>query len=250
MAEQIRFKNLTVRLKGRVLYENLDFSINDGDRYIFLGPNGIGKSLLLEMLFLGNSRELNERYRGLQVTGSILDAKGEDLLDPSTRRQYSYVAQGEDFYRGMTIKEICETACRGVGIDLNENKFDSLLDAFGIADKKNQKIKNNVSFGEGKIVHLISRLLKLEASNVLLLDEPLNHLSFKNSKVLNELLREEIRVNPNLVIIMVSHCRAMDFTDRAMIYNIESRSIQFKSYRSYDCFTIDDSDNDSCNGSC
>ena len=87
MAEQIRFKNLTVRLKDRVLYENLDFSINDGDRYIFLGPNGIGKSLLLEMLFLGNSRELNERYRGLQVTGSILDAKGEELLDPSTRRQ-------------------------------------------------------------------------------------------------------------------------------------------------------------------
>lgn len=98
----------------------------------------------------------------------------------------------------------------------------------------------------GKIVHLISRFLKLDASNVLLLDEPLNHLSFKNSKVLNELLREEIKVNPNLVIIMVSHCRAMDFTDRAMVYNQENRSIQFKSYRSYDCFTIDDSDNDNC----
>lgn len=246
MAEQIKFENLTIRLKDRILYENLNFSISDGDRYIFLGPNGIGKTLLLEMIFLGNSRELNERYRGLQVTGGILDANGEDLLNPSTRRRYSYVAQGEDFYRGMTIKEICETACRGVGIDLNENKFDTLLDAFGIADKKNLKIKNNVSFGEGKIVHLISRLLKLDASNVLLLDEPLNHLSFKNSKVLNELLREEIKVNPNLVIIMVSHCRAMDFTDRAMVYNQENRSIQFKSYRSYDCFTIDDSDNDNC----
>lgn len=246
MAEQIKFENLTIRLKDRILYENLNFSISDGDRYIFLGPNGIGKTLLLEMIFLGNSRELNERYRGLQVTGGILDANGEDLLNPSTRRRYSYVAQGEDFYRGMTIKEICETACRGVGIDLNENKFDTLLDAFGIADKKNLKIKNNVSFGEGKIVHLISRLLKLDASNVLLLDEPLNHLSFKNSKVLNELLREEIKVNPNLVIIMVSHCRTMDFTDRAMVYNQENRSIQFKSYRSYDCFTIDDSDNDNC----
>ncbi len=243
MAEQIRFKDLTVRLKDRVLYENLDFSINDGDRYIFLGPNGIGKSLLLELIFLGNSRELNERYRGLQVSGSILDAKGEDLLDPSTRRQYSYVAQGEDFYKGMTIKEICETACRGVGIDLNENKFDSLLDLFGIVDKKNLKIKNNVSFGEGKIVHLISRLLKLEASNVLLLDEPLNHLSFKNSKVLNELLREEIKANPALIIIMVSHCKAMDFTDKAMVYNLENRDIQFKSYRSYDCFSINDLDN-------
>ncbi|MBR2812992.1 MAG: ATP-binding cassette domain-containing protein [Solobacterium sp.] len=250
MAEQIKFENFTVRLRDRILYENLNFTINDGERYIFLGPNGIGKSLLLELIFLGNSRELNERYRGLKVTGSILDSSGYDLLDPSTRRRYSYVSQVEDFYKGMTIKEICETACRGIGIDLNGDKFDSLLNAFGIADKKNLKIKNNVSFGEGKIVHLISRLLKLEATNVLLLDEPLNHLSFKNSKVLNELLREEIRVNPSLVIVMVSHCRAMDFTDKAMVYDLKNKSIQFRSYRSYDCFTIDDPGNNDCSISC
>ena len=250
MTEQIKFENLTVKLKDRILYKNLNFSINDGDRYIFLGPNGIGKSLLLELIFLGNSRELNERYRGLKVTGNILTPSGDDLLDPSTRRWYSYVSQGEDFYKGMTIKEICQTACRGVGIELNEEKFDSLLNAFGIADKKNLKIKNNVSFGEGKIVHLISRLLKLEVTNVLLLDEPLNHLSFKNSKVFNELLRKEIQLNPNLIIIMVSHCRAMDFTDKAMVYDLEKRNVQFRPFRSYDCFTIDESSNDGCSSSC
>ena len=174
------------------------------------------------------------------MTGSILDSAGNDLLDPLTRRKYSYVSQGEDFYNGKTVKEVCETACRGVGIDLDEDKFNRLLNAFGIADKKNLKVKNNLSFGEGKIVHLISRLLKLDAANVLLLDEPLNHLSFKNSKVLNELLNEEIIKNPNLVVIMITHCRAMDFTDTAMVYELDNHSIQFKPYRSYDCFNVDE----------
>ena len=66
------------------------------------------------------------------------------------------------------------------------------------------------------------------------------------SKVLNELLREEIKINPDLVIVMVSHCRAMDFTDRAMVYDIENKTIQFAPYKSYDCFMIDDSNNTSC----
>lgn len=80
MAEQIKFENLTVRLKNRILYENLNFTISDGDRYIFLGPNGIGKSLLLELIFLGNSREL-------WFMISKIDPFNSDLTDPMTASQ-------------------------------------------------------------------------------------------------------------------------------------------------------------------
>ena len=60
------------------------------------------------------------------------------------------------------------TASRGVGIELDERWFDELLARFGIADKKKQKIQWNVSCGEGKIIHLITRILKLGATNILL----------------------------------------------------------------------------------
>lgn len=237
MTNQIIFENLTVNLKNRTLFQNLNFSIDEGTRYIFLGPNGIGKSLLLELIFLGNSNELAERYKGLSVSGRILNENGEDLLNPRTKRKISYVAQNEDFYKNSTIKGICETACAGVGLVLNETRLDTFLKEFGIFDKKNQKIKNNVSFGEGKIVHIISRLLKLDATNILLLDEPLNHLSFKNSKIFNDLICKEIERNPKLTIVMVSHCRAMNFTDQAMVYVTDQRNIVFKPYHSFDCFS-------------
>ena len=237
MGRQLEFKNLTVKLNERVLYEGLNLVINEGERYIFLGPNGIGKSLLLELICLGNSRELASRYKGLIVSGEILDAEGNDLLNPAIGRKIAYVSQNEDFYKNKTIKEMCRTSCNGIGIDLDENKLDYLLKAFGIYEKKNQKVKNNVSFGEGKIVHIISRILKLEASGLFILDEPLNHLSFRNSKVFNDLILEEIKQNPKLSIIMVSHCRAMNFADKAMVYTTENKGIAFKDYHSYDCFS-------------
>lgn len=240
MAKQIEIKDLTIKLKDKVLFDNLNLTIQKGDRFVFLGPNGIGKSLLLELIFFGNSMELSSRYKGLQVSGSILNEHGENLLNPRTRRKISYVSQNEDFYKGMTVKEICESACNGIGIELNETRLDALLSAFGILDKKNQKIKNNVSFGEGKIIHIISRLLKLEASDFLLLDEPLNHLSFRNSKVFNDLVEQEIQQNPDLCVIMVSHCRAMSFADRAMVYTEANKGIQIKEYSSYDCFSHND----------
>ena len=98
------------------------------------------------------------------------------------------------------------------------------MERFGLVEKKKQKLKNNLSLGQGKLVHIITRLLKLPATNILLLDEPLNHLSFKNSKILNDIILDEIKNNPDLSIIMVSHCRAISFVDQKI------------EYRSYDCF--------------
>ncbi len=239
MTKQISFMDFTVKLKDRVLFENLNMVIEEGDRYIFLGPNGIGKSLVLDLICLGNSRELSSRYKGLTVSGTIIDSEGKNLLDPSTKRKIAYVSQNEDFYRGKTIKEICQTSCLGIGIRFNEEKFNYLLNAFDIYDKKNQKFKNNLSFGEGKIVHIISRILKLEGTNLMILDEPLNHLSFKNSKIFNDLILDEIKTNPKLSIIMVSHCRAINFTSKALVYIPEKKNLEIRDFHSYDCFSYD-----------
>ena len=236
MGKAIEFDNVTIRKSDTVLLKNLNMVINTGDRYAFLGPNGIGKTLLLELLSLGCSNELCTRYKGLVVEGKITDKDGQDLLDPCTRKKIAYVTQNEDFYRGSTVYDEAESACNAIGIELDEEKFDYYLHEFKISDKKNVKIKNNVSTGEGKIIHLIFGLLKLEACNIMLLDEPLNHLSFQNSKVFNRLMKEEIQKNPSLTVIMVTHCRAMDFVKQALVYVSETKGLTVKEYTAYDCF--------------
>ena len=240
MAKLLTINRLSLALNDRILYKDVNISIESGERLAFLGPNGIGKSLLLELIFLGHTYELGGRYKGLRVQGSILDEYGNDLLDPSTKRKIAYVSQNEDFYNNMTIRDICVTSCHGIGIEMNEGKLERLLSQFGLSEKKDQKIKNNLSFGEGKIIHIISRLLKLEATNIMLLDEPLNHLSFKNSKIFNDIMIEEIQKNPALTVIMVSHCRAMNFVNKAMVYNSSDKNLEFKTYHSYDCFSSEE----------
>lgn len=238
MGKLIECKNLSVRLQGKCLYENLNFTVNESDRYIFWGPNGAGKSLLLKLIHLGHNGLLAEKYKGLAVSGQILDKNGRDLINPSAEeRKIAYVSQEEIFRKNETVKEMCQMSCYGMGVELDEERFDFFLREFGLYDKKNKRISNNLSSGEAKIIHIISRLLTLKNVDLLLLDEPLNHLSFENSKTFNRLMLEEINKNPKLGIVMVSHCKAVTFPNKAIKYDSRSRTLADPPYQSYDCFS-------------
>ena len=236
MKELIRFQDLTISIKERVLYNNLNLTISEGDRYILFGKNGAGKSLLLTLLAEGYSKRLAKCYSGLKVTGKIINANGDDLLDPQTDRSFAYAEQNESFNPNSTLFSEAESACHGSNIALVEDKLDYLLERFELSHLKKQKINNSVSGGEMKIISLVTRILKLPASDYFLLDEPLNHLSFQNSKVFNEIMREEIIANPGLAVIMVSHCRAVNFVDKSLIFDPDSQKLIVKPYEAYDCF--------------
>lgn len=236
MEKLIRFENVSISLKGKVLFPDITFDINKGDRYMLLGKNGSGKSLLMELLFGGYTKELSRRYAGLEVAGHIYDSDGNDLLDPMTRRTISYVTQNEEFHENATFLSEAITACNGIGIDFDEAWFDEMLERFELTDKKKAKIKKNVSCGEGKIIHLITRILKLKAADILLLDEPLNHLSFQNSRTFNDIIVDMEEQNPNLTILMISHCRAITFVDKIMSYDYEKQKMISRPYKSFDCF--------------
>ena len=121
MGKLIECKNLSVRLQGKCLYENLNFTVNESDRYIFWGPNGAGKSLLLKLIHLGHNGLLAEKYKGLAVSGQILDKNGRDLINPSAEeRKIAYVSQEEIFRKNETVKEMCQMSCYGMGVELDE----------------------------------------------------------------------------------------------------------------------------------
>lgn len=238
MKKLLEFIDVTISINDEKLYSHLNLTIFEGDRYIFLGPNGVGKSLLLKLIVLGFSRNLKNEYKGLRVEGQIIDKDGNNLLDPEfPRKNISYAEQIDTPYSNTTILEEAETACAGSEIALDESQLDMLLSTFSLSKKKKKRIKGNVSGGEGKLIHLITRILKLKAADILILDEPLNHLSFENSRRFNDVIVDEIKKNPGLAIIMVSHCRAANFTDKALVYDKTTKSLRITDYEAYDCFT-------------
>ena len=46
----LEVKNLTVKLEGETILENLNFKVKEGDVLTILGPNGAGKTVLLKTL--------------------------------------------------------------------------------------------------------------------------------------------------------------------------------------------------------
>jgi ABC-type cobalamin/Fe3+-siderophores transport system ATPase subunit len=46
----LEVKNLKVVLGGRIILENLNFSVAKGEIFVILGPNGAGKTVLLRTL--------------------------------------------------------------------------------------------------------------------------------------------------------------------------------------------------------
>lgn len=125
MGKLIECKNLSVRLQGKCLYENLNFTVNESDRYIFWGPNGAGKSLLLKLIHLGHNGLLAEKYKGLAVSGQILDKNGRELINPSAEeRKIAYVSQETIPRENETVKEMCQISCYGMGVEFDEERFD------------------------------------------------------------------------------------------------------------------------------
>ena len=63
-----------------------------------------------------------------------------------------------------------------------------------------------------------------------------NHLSFKNSKRLNDLILKMREQNPDLAILVISHCCAINFVDNALRYNYDEKQMNKMGFSSYDCF--------------
>lgn len=237
MSKLIEFKNVKIALGDRILFENLNFSINRGDSFMLLGDNGTGKSLLMNLIALGNSEDLRGHYQGLTVEGEILNEEGKNLLDSKVgNRKIAYVTQNEEFYKNATILGQIKTDCGGMGVEFSEEEIDALLHYFDIKTDKNKKLKHSLSGGEGKVIHLISKLLTLKKARILLMDEPLNHLAFKNAKRLNDLIIKARKENPDLAILTISHCCAVNFVDEALRYSKEEKQMTKMRYSSYDCF--------------
>ncbi|MDR3222354.1 MAG: ABC transporter ATP-binding protein [Methanobrevibacter sp.] len=182
----------------RVIFEDINFTIEKGDILTILGPNGIGKTTLLKSL-LGIKR---------------LD-KGEVLINGENMKNLSY----KDISKTMAYVpqvhsytfpfKVIDVVVMGRSphinmIDTPEEKdikiAEKSLKQMGIYHLK-EKEYSYLSGGEVQLVFL-ARALTQEA-NILVLDEPTSHLDFGNQirflKTIDKLSKDD------LSIIMTSH---------------------------------------------
>ena len=194
------------------IFENINFSVNTGEIWGILGPNGCGKTTLLKCL----NGLFQLRSGNIYIEGKSLHS----LRKNDIGKKVGYVPQMHD---GTFPYSVFEMVLMGrashLGIFSSPSKNDKkiageAIESLGISHLANKPYPC-ISGGEAQLV-LIARALTAEPA-VLLLDEPTSHLDFKNQKVILDIL-DKLSKERNLAVIMTTH-----FPDHAL--SISSKAL-------------------------
>jgi ABC transport system ATP-binding/permease protein len=175
------------------LFEDISFTVSEGDRIGLIGPNGSGKSTLLGIL-----------------SGGIEPDRGVVAVRRHTR--LSYVIQESQFAVGESVRSVVMKAleCSAVPEAERAGRLFETLGRAGFADFDAPAA--SLSGGWRKRLAIAEALV--QQPDVLLLDEPTNHLDLEGIEWLEELLRAE-----SFACVVVSH-------DRYFLENVATQTVE------------------------
>ena len=160
--ELVIMKNLTVRIGERTLIDALDYTVHRGDKLVIAGPNGTGKSTLLQ------------------------------VLDGKRRPSGGMVRLGSGAKPGVFTQQQAKRAGRVIDAIWNqyprftELEVRSHLARFGYRGE--EVFKDCAALSGGELARLRFAELALERPNLMFLDEPTNHLDIYMRESLTQAL--------------------------------------------------------------
>ncbi len=239
----LNIHNLSVSFSGDYLFENITFKLSAGDRVGLIGKNGAGKSTLLKII----AKEL------APDSGSIATEKEIKI---------GFLKQDIDFVHGRTVLEEAyeafeeikhlERKIAEINVQLSERadyESESYADLIDLLSKYNHQFdvlggyqyagetekvliglgftrddfhRKTDTFSGGWRMRIELAKLLLQNNDILLLDEPANHLDIESILWLEQFLK----LFPG-VVVLVSH-------DRTFLDNVTNRTIEISLGKIYD----------------
>ena len=169
-AEVLNVEHLHKEFDGRVLIDDLSFSLPRNGIVGVIGPNGVGKSTLFKM-----------------IVGKEQPTSGELKLGETV--QISYVDQNREGIDGnKTLWEVVSDGLDYMQVGETEVPSRAYVSAFGFKGSDQQKPAGVLSGGKRNRLNLALTLK--QGGNLLLLDEPTNDLDVETLESLEEALME------------------------------------------------------------
>jgi len=239
----ISVDGLTVEFGGTTLFKDITFAINDKDRIALMGKNGAGKSTLLKIiakeqkptsgkvlapkdaiiaylpqhLITKNTRSLFEEAK--QAFAAILDMQiriDEINTELSIRTDY----ESPDYYALIEeVSTLSEKFYSNEEINVDE-EVEKIL--FGLGFLRSDFEKPTSDFSGGWRMRIELAKILLQKPDLILLDEPTNHMDIESIQWLEEFL-----INNAKAVMVISH-------DRAFVDRITTRTIEVTLGRIYD----------------
>ena len=188
----IEMANVTKGYGDRTLIKDFTYIFNPRDRIGIIGPNGVGKSTLMNLITGRDQPDTGTIEIGDTIHFGYFDQHSEDVIKNPDQRVIDYLKETAELVK--TVDGSVITASQ-------------MLERFLFPPNQQYAPIQKLSGGERRRLFLLQVLL--QAPNVLILDEPTNDLDVQTLAVLEDYLEEF-----NGCVIIVSHDRY--FLDRTV----------------------------------
>jgi ATP-binding cassette, subfamily F, member 3 len=239
----ISVDGLTVEFGGTTLFKDISFVINDKDRIALMGKNGAGKSTLLKII-AGVKSPSGGRVSAPKE--AIIAYLPQHLMTENNRNVFEEASQAfshifemerqiEELNRQLSSRTDYESAEYYEIIEqvsnlnekyysIEETNFDAEVEKIlsGLGFMREDFTRPTSEFSGGWRMRIELAKILLQKPDLILLDEPTNHMDIESIQWLEEFL-----INSGKAVMIISH-------DRAFIDNITTRTIEVTMGKIYD----------------
>lgn len=236
-------ESVGVEFSGKLLFSDVSFVINENDKIALMGKNGAGKSTLLKLLAginkpsfgrISSPKEYRIAYlpqhlltednctvmeEAKKAFESILKMKSDiESLNNELTQRTDY--ESEEYYKIIErVSELSEIyySIEEINIDAEVEK---VLQGMGFLRADFQRSTSEFSGGWRMRIELAKILL--QKPDLILLDEPTNHMDIESIQWLEDFL-----INSAKAVVVISH-------DKAFVNAITTRTIEVTMGRIYD----------------
>ena len=210
MTNIIEFKNVSKEFKRKVLYENVNLKIQEGECVGFVGGNGVGKSVLFQLI----AGLLPVSVGNILVNGKQLGSNGYDFPENVgiLINEPGYI----DYYSGYkNLKMLAQIQNKITDAQIKETMKCVGLD---FSDKTPVK---KYSMGMKQKLGIAQAIM--ENQNIIILDEPYNALDFQTNKEITSILANLKQQGKTILLTSHQHEYLDKLCDK--IYCIEEQKI-------------------------
>ncbi|MFD1166284.1 ABC-F family ATP-binding cassette domain-containing protein [Sphingobacterium daejeonense] len=239
----INVNNISVSFGGTTLFSDVTFSINENDKIALMGKNGAGKSTLLKiiagvgkpttgnvsgpkdaviaylpqhLLTKDNMTVFEETSKAFEEVYKMRDELEELNEQLNVRTDY----ETDDYMK--LIERVSELSEKFYSIE--ETNYDAEVEKVlkGLGFERSDFNRQTSEFSGGWRMRIELAKILLKKPDLILLDEPTNHMDIESIEWLEDFL-----INQAKAVIVISH-------DRAFVDNITNRTIEVTMGKIYD----------------
>ena len=200
----LKIENLSVKVDNKVILNNFNLIINDGEVHTIMGPNGVGKSTLSRVI-MGDSN--------YKIVNGNINFDGDNLLplsiDERAKKGIYLAMQNPMEIDGVSNQDFLRTAISG-----KNNKRIGLYDFIkkceeGINDlAMNKELIHrslNVGFSGGEKKKNEVLQIKLLEPSLIILDELDSGLDVDSLKIVCKNIKDYIKTHKDTTLIIITH---------------------------------------------